>query len=632
MLEDFPIEYLKIIDSHIGQVRYISATKGSDSNDGLTPSTPYQTLEYARAQTNSITTRVLFVVGAGTYTPPPVRIDANINAQIYTDTVTSTRHRTLLCAPGKTIISWTSPNAANTIINGRDAPAVPYIGTLGLAYGAIFLRDNGGRTVNTSVAFFRSTQAWEPKFENCVLREANVNQSWSLNFDVARNSLLKANNCTFYTTANALLNFSSSSTLRIANSVFARAWSSTVTTGTLPTFVNTVNMQTVDPVTYVTTGQTIRGVHSGTYSWTPTTNNVFAFPGLICNDVANNGSILEGNQVTITYTHTKNNELVPYEITGVDPDDVDIPLTGNITVSNYLANLTFNVVSEFYTELNNTANIQIAITNPNLTEQPVYKFTIIDVPRGTIGAPGFGGFAAGGGGAQGYSNVGVTYEGTGGFGGGINSGNTSIFGGGGGGSSSSTSGGGGGGVGIFGQGSNGEGGTSENPGKGGSGGSDGVSSTGGRYGGGGGGATANGTPGKGGSGAIRIIWPGDQRAFPSTKVRPTGITPTYRIAANTLIVIEGSSVRFNVSTTNVYDETPLYWTTQVIANNVTSADFTDNRLDGPVTLSGGSNTFIRTLTSDGITDDFESFRIQLRLYSNTGPVVANSSLVTVRSF
>lgn len=78
----------------------------------------------------------------------------------------------------------------------------------------------------------------------------------------------------------------------------------------------------------------------------------------------------------------------------------------------------------------------------------------------------------------------------------------------------------GGGVGVFGQGSNGAGGASVtgcvgNPGFGGSCGGNGVSyTTGGSYGGG----VDRGTTGIAGSGAIRILWPGCSRTFPSTSV------------------------------------------------------------------------------------------------------------------
>ena len=139
---------------------------------------------------------------------------------------------------------------------------------------------------------------------------------------------------------------------------------------------------------------------------------------------------------------------------------------------------------------------------------------------GTGGSSGYGG----GGGAGGYS-------GNGGNGGGSNSsgsgGSGGAAGGGSGGGCGAIGGGGGGGVGILGQGSSG---CSTSPsGNGGKGGSSGANGTagqggtpnwrggnGGAYGGGaGGGADPLPTPG---GGAVRIVWPGNTRQFPSTCV------------------------------------------------------------------------------------------------------------------
>ena len=121
---------------------------------------------------------------------------------------------------------------------------------------------------------------------------------------------------------------------------------------------------------------------------------------------------------------------------------------------------------------------------------------------------------AGGGGAGGYSGTG----GAGGRPANTAGGSGAGGGGGGGGAPSSGNGGGGGGVGILGAGSNGLGGIAFNGGGGGggSGGSNGINGNiggnGGAYGGGGG----NGITRSGGVGAVRIIWPGTTRQFPST--------------------------------------------------------------------------------------------------------------------
>lgn len=150
---------------------------------------------------------------------------------------------------------------------------------------------------------------------------------------------------------------------------------------------------------------------------------------------------------------------------------------------------------------------------------------------GSYGGPGAGNYAAGGGGAAGYT-------GCGGFGYNTTIGTVGSGTGGGGGGGYAYSG--GGGVGIFGQGTNGIAGCGSGVrgGGGGSGGSAGspaygiffpgcksLVGNGGAYGGGGGGAViCGGTTGgypqstSGGNGAVRIVWPGNTRQFPSTCV------------------------------------------------------------------------------------------------------------------
>ena len=152
---------------------------------------------------------------------------------------------------------------------------------------------------------------------------------------------------------------------------------------------------------------------------------------------------------------------------------------------------------------------------------------------GTGGSGGIGGTGpGGGGGAGGYSGTG----GNGGASGGAGTSGAGGAGGGGGGglapggTATTCGGAGGGGVGILGLGSNGAGGARGVGGSGGSGGTNGTANSGrsggaaGLYGAGGGGggrscACTCGQPGlgaSGGVGAVRIIWPGTTRSFPST--------------------------------------------------------------------------------------------------------------------
>jgi hypothetical protein len=129
---------------------------------------------------------------------------------------------------------------------------------------------------------------------------------------------------------------------------------------------------------------------------------------------------------------------------------------------------------------------------------------------GNGGPAGTGGTGqSGGGGAGGYSGNG----GTGGDrGGGAGSSGSGGAGGGGGGGPAWGTAGSGGGVGLLGSGPNGGGGGENTGGTGGSGGSGSL------YGGGGGGGGGGSPSGPVGVGGIRIMWPGDVRTYPSTRV------------------------------------------------------------------------------------------------------------------
>ena len=142
-----------------------------------------------------------------------------------------------------------------------------------------------------------------------------------------------------------------------------------------------------------------------------------------------------------------------------------------------------------------------------------------------------GGITLGGGGGGGAAACALQYNGGGaggsgdtGNGGRATSGSSGVYGGaggGGGGCGSVNRGGGGGGTGLYGVGSSGSGGgVNGGVGGGGSGGNSGSAGNGGAY--GGGGAGDGGTyysssgHGTGGGGAVRIVWPGNTRSWPST--------------------------------------------------------------------------------------------------------------------
>lgn len=163
----------------------------------------------------------------------------------------------------------------------------------------------------------------------------------------------------------------------------------------------------------------------------------------------------------------------------------------------------------------NSYNVQVGLGRTgNVSGQLSYFICQGSSSLGVVGCGGSkfgcgGGYscsATGGGyGGQGSGNGGGGAGGYGGSGGRGGTATAGAAGGGGGGASNQ----GGGGVGILGQGTNGAGG-----GGGGSGGANASGSNGGAYGGGGGHNCGSCT--SGGGGAVRIIWPGTTRSFPST--------------------------------------------------------------------------------------------------------------------
>jgi hypothetical protein len=105
--------------------------------------------------------------------------------------------------------------------------------------------------------------------------------------------------------------------------------------------------------------------------------------------------------------------------------------------------------------------------------------------------------------------------------------------------------------------------------------------------------------------------------------------PTYTISPNVTSVNEGSSVTFTVSTTNIPDNTTLFWTTQQVSGTINTSDFTDSSLSGSVVVNNNTASVVRGIRADSTTENTESFRLQLRTVSTSGTIVATSSTVTI---
>lgn len=101
---------------------------------------------------------------------------------------------------------------------------------------------------------------------------------------------------------------------------------------------------------------------------------------------------------------------------------------------------------------------------------------------------------------------------------------------------------------------------------------------------------------------------------------------SHTITPSTTTVNENGTVVFTVMTANVTDGTTVYWTTQ---GTVSSADFTDNKLTGSVSITGNTASIVRQLVEDVRKEGSENFKLELRTGSETGPVIAQSEFVTV---
>ena len=105
--------------------------------------------------------------------------------------------------------------------------------------------------------------------------------------------------------------------------------------------------------------------------------------------------------------------------------------------------------------------------------------------------------------------------------------------------------------------------------------------------------------------------------------------PTYNIIESSTAVVEGDTITFTINTTNIGDNTTLYYT---ISGTVSAADFTDNTLSGSVVINNNSGSFSKTLLNDlsiVATEGEENFTVSLRTDSINGTIVDTTNIITV---
>ena len=104
-------------------------------------------------------------------------------------------------------------------------------------------------------------------------------------------------------------------------------------------------------------------------------------------------------------------------------------------------------------------------------------------------------------------------------------------------------------------------------------------------------------------------------------INDTSTGPTYAATPAANNIDEGSALTINVATTLVADATTLYWT----ATN--SGDFATS--SGSFTITSNAGSFTVTPTADATTEGAETFTVQIRTGSTSGPIVDTSDAITI---
>ena len=109
-------------------------------------------------------------------------------------------------------------------------------------------------------------------------------------------------------------------------------------------------------------------------------------------------------------------------------------------------------------------------------------------------------------------------------------------------------------------------------------------------------------------------------------VNDTSTTPpTYKIIPTANNVNEGSSLSYNITTTNIKDGTVLYWSIL----NITTANARFSSFFGTATITNNTGTFSISTIADKITEGATTFNVNLMAVSATSPIVATAGIVTI---
>jgi hypothetical protein len=105
-------------------------------------------------------------------------------------------------------------------------------------------------------------------------------------------------------------------------------------------------------------------------------------------------------------------------------------------------------------------------------------------------------------------------------------------------------------------------------------------------------------------------------------------SPIYTIIPSVSSLNEGSPVTFTINTINVQSGTTLYWTINSVSGTVNSGDF-DEGDSGSFVVTGNTGSVVLNVSNDATTEGSESFQLQVRTGSTSGPIVATSAIITI---
>lgn len=251
-LPGFTPAYMSLLANAVGTTYYVDAVSGSDSNSGLTPSSPFAT--WGKFATTAGSSAATVMVSEGTYTLTSTSVGDGYGEAAMFD---NGGQKLIICAPGKVKFQFTS-NAGT-----RDAYFFRFSNPATRVYGGIFRRNNNGRSGSYEVAFITNltTSFNLNKIYNCVLEETNANGAWSLQYaNAGYSGDTDIVNCTFRSSTNGAASYSGSAQLRLIDCAGMNVGSTNAT-------ITNYYTGTPNATTYAVTGATSQGVYFGTYAW-----------------------------------------------------------------------------------------------------------------------------------------------------------------------------------------------------------------------------------------------------------------------------------------------------------------------------------------------------------------------------